>query len=106
MGFSAVGRIFTFARETQDLYALQAKFKDTLVALDERLRAVEDRLTRLEAEQRQIISEAKTAAAGAATVIAGGVISDAVTRLTRVEEGIRRLSSEPIRLPGDMGRWP
>jgi hypothetical protein len=41
--------MFAFARETRDLYALQGKLKDSLVALDERLRQVEDRLTRLEA---------------------------------------------------------
>jgi hypothetical protein len=96
VGLDAIGRIFTFARETQDLYALQGKLKEGLVALDERLRQVEDRLTRLEAEQGRIIVEAKSAGTGAATLIASAVISDAVTRVTRVEERVRRLSSGPI----------
>ena len=101
MGLDAFGRIFTFARETEDLYALQSKLKDGLIALDERLRQVEDRLIRLEAEQRRIVAEAKSAATGAATLIASAVISDAVTRVTRVEEGVRRLSSGPIQLVSD-----
>jgi hypothetical protein len=65
--------------------------KDALAAIDERLRSVEDRLTRIEAEQDQVISEAKSAATGAATMIASAVIFDAVTRVTRIEEGIRRI---------------
>lgn len=101
MGLGAIKWIFTFARDTQDLYALQGKLKDSLVALDERLRQVEDRLTRLEAQQGHIVVEAKAAATGAATLIASAVISDAVTRVTRVEEGVRRLSSGPIPLVGD-----
>jgi hypothetical protein len=56
---------------------------------------VGDCLTRLEAEQIQVISEAKSAATGAATMIARAVISDAVTRVTRVEEGLRRLQQKP-----------
>ncbi len=101
MGLGAIRWIFTFARDTQDLYALQGKLKDSLVALDERLRQVEDRLTRLEAQQGHIVVEAKAAATGAATLIASAVISDAVTRVTRVEEGVRRLSSGPIPLVRD-----
>jgi hypothetical protein len=69
--------------------------KEALAAIDERLRFVEDRLTRIEAEQGQVISEAKSAATGAATMIASAVISDAVTRVTRIEEGIRRIEQRP-----------
>jgi hypothetical protein len=93
--------MFAFARETQDLYALQGKLKDSLIALDERLRQVEDRLTRLEAQQGHIVVEAKAAATGAATLIASAVISDAVTRVTRVEEGVRRLSAGPLAVVSD-----
>jgi hypothetical protein len=96
--------MFAFARETQDLYALQGKLKDSLVALDERLRQVEDRLTRLEAQQGHIVVEAKAAATGAATLIASAVISDAVTRVTRVEEGVRRLASAPMPIAADLAR--
>lgn len=101
MGLGAIGWIFTFARDTQDLYALQGKLKDGLVALDERLRQVEDRLTRLEAEQGHVVVEAKAVATGAATLIASAVISDAVTRVTRLEEGVRRLSPGPIPVVSD-----
>jgi phage shock protein A len=87
----ALGQLFKFARDTQDLYKLHETVKETLAALVGRLRVVEDRLIRMEAEQGQLVSEAKSAATGAATMIASAVISDAVTRVTRVEEGVRRL---------------
>jgi uncharacterized protein (UPF0335 family) len=99
MGLSSVGQLFAFARETQDLFALQAKMKDGLVAMDDRLRAVEDRLTRLEAERGQVITEARSAATGAATMIASAVLADAITRVTRLEDGIRRLEPDPALLP-------
>ena len=92
MALAALGQLFKFARDTQDLYRLHETVKATIMALDGRLRAVEDRLTRLEAEQGQIVSEAKSAATGAATMIASAVIADAVTRVTRIEEGLSRLS--------------
>jgi hypothetical protein len=88
----ALGQLFKFARDTQDLYKLHETVRATIMALDGRLRVVEDRLTRLEAEQGQVVSEAKSAATGAATMIASAVIADAVTRVTRIEEGISRLS--------------
>lgn len=89
MAFFALGQLFKFARDTQDLYKLHETVKETLLALDGRLRAVENRL---EAEQGQIITEAKCAATAAASMIASAVISDAVTRVTQVEEGMGRLS--------------
>jgi hypothetical protein len=95
----ALGQIFQFARDTQDLYKLHETVKEMISALDSRLRIVEDRLLRLEAEQGQMVSEAKTAATGAATIIASAVISDAVTRVTRVEEGMRRLSARNAPVP-------
>ncbi len=60
---------------------------------------MDDRLIRLEAEQAQVISEAKSAA----TINAGAVVSDVVTRVTRVEEGMRRLSGQngSVALYGD-----
>jgi hypothetical protein len=102
MPFLSIGQIFSLARDTQGLFSLQAKMKDGLTALDERLRGVEDRLTRLEAEQRHVVSEAKSAATSAATMIASAVIAEAVTRVTRIEEALRRLEHPaPLRLVGD-----
>jgi hypothetical protein len=97
----SIGQIFNLARERQDLYSLQTKMKDGLLALDERVRAIEIRVTRLEAEQGQIISDAKSAATSAATIIAGAVIADAVTRVTRVEDRVERLEPWPIQRVGD-----
>ncbi len=42
-------------------------------------------MTHLKASQGQIIAEARAAAGMAATDLAGSVISDVVTRLTRLE---------------------
>ena len=49
------------------------------------MRGLEDRMTHLEAGQAQLITEAKAAAGIAATGLAGSVISDVVTRITRIE---------------------
>ena len=108
MALPALGQLFKFARDTQDIYRLHETVKNMIAALDVRLRAVEDRLIRVEAEQGQMVSEAKSAATGAATIIASAVISDAVTRVTRVEEGIRRLSAHNgammLQSDGEAGR--
>jgi vacuolar-type H+-ATPase subunit I/STV1 len=78
-------RLWTVARKIEDLLEFQAKTREVLEKLDVRLRAVEDRMTRLEAGQEQLITEAKAAAGMAATGLAGSVISDVVTRITRIE---------------------
>jgi hypothetical protein len=78
-------RLWTVARKIEDLLELQTKTREALEKLDGRLRAVEDRMTRLEAGQKQLITEAKVAASVAATGLASSVVSDAVTRITRLE---------------------
>lgn len=78
-------RLWTVARKIEDLLELQTKTREALEKLDDRLRAVEDRMTHLEAGQEQLIAEAKAAAGVAATGLAGSVISDVVTRITRIE---------------------
>jgi hypothetical protein len=50
-------------------------------AIEQRLKALEDRLAQLEADHKQLLAEARSAA----TAIAGAVISDAITRITRLE---------------------
>ena len=78
-------RLWTVARKIEDLLELQTKTREALEKLDARLRAVEDRMTHLEAGQEQLITEAKAAAGVAATGLASSVISDVITRITRVE---------------------
>jgi hypothetical protein len=108
MALASLPRLWPLGRRVEDLFKFQTEAKGAFAdvatrfdalekGLGARLRAAEDRLTRLEAEQGQVVSEARSAATAAATMIAGAVISDAVTRVTRVEEGIRRL--EQRRLP-------
>ena len=58
MALPALGQLFKFARDTQDIYKLHETVKDLIAALDARVRAVEDRVLRMEAEQGQIVSEA------------------------------------------------
>ena len=62
------------------------------------MRGLEDRMTHLEAGQEQLITEAKAAASVAATGLASSVISDVVTRVTRIEmrqEDIQRRLPPP-----------
>jgi len=56
-----------------------------LGGVESRLRALEDRMTHLEANQNQVIVEARSAASAASSTVAGVLISDLVTRLTRLE---------------------
>jgi hypothetical protein len=46
---------------------------------------VEDRLLVLESNQQQLVVEARAAAGAASAAITGAVISDIVSRVTRVE---------------------
>ncbi len=64
---------------------LQTKTHSALELIDTLLRALEDRMTHLEAGQGQMISEARAAAGIAATGFASSIVSDVVTRITRLE---------------------
>ena len=66
-------------------------------AIDQRLKAIEDRLLRMETEQTQIVTEARSAATAASTAVAGAVISDAVTRITRLEGRADQLEQRRLR---------
>lgn len=79
------GRLWALGRKVEDLLALQGKTREALEHIDRRLRALEDRMTRLEASQSQLIAEARGASAAAASAVAGAMMSDVVTRVTRIE---------------------
>jgi hypothetical protein len=85
------GRLWSLGRKVEDLLDLQKKTREALDIVDTRLRALEDRMTHLEANQAQLIVEARAAASAASTAVTGGVISDVVTRLTRLEMGAEQL---------------
>jgi hypothetical protein len=96
--WAAVGQVWTIARKVEDLFALQTKTRLALDMIDDRLKALEDRMTYLEAGQGQLVTEARAAAGAAATGLAGQVISDVVTRVTRIEmrqEDIQRRLPPP-----------
>lgn len=57
-------------------------------------------MTHLEANQDMLVTEAKAAAGVAATGLAGSILSDAVTRITRLEV---RLEDSQHRLPPPAG---
>jgi hypothetical protein len=97
VALSDVGRLWTLARKIEDLLALHGKVAASLQIIDQRLKALEDRLLRLETEQGQIVTEARSAATAASTAIAGAIISDTVTRITRLEGRADQL--EALRLP-------
>ena len=91
-------RLWTMARKLEKLLELQGKTRLALEAVEGRLRAMEDRMMHLEAGREQIITEARAAAGIAATGLAGSMISDVVTRVTRIEmrqEDIQRRLRPP-----------
>lgn len=98
--FDIPARLWTLARKVEDLLAFQVKMKESLEALDARLRALETKMVRFEAEQSQLITTAQAAANVAASAVASAVISDIVTRVTRVEMLQSGLQS---RLPSSSG---
>lgn len=63
-----VGRLWTLARQVEDLFTFQRRADEALQLAEQRLRALEDRLLQLEREQGQIIIEARIAASAAAIV--------------------------------------
>ena len=83
--FDIPARLWTLARKVEDLLAFQDKTKDSLEALDARLRVLETRMIQFEAEQGRLITTAQAAANVAASAVASAVISDVVTRVTRIE---------------------
>jgi len=80
-----VGRLWSLARQTEDLFQLQGQLRDALKSVDERLRAIEDRLLQIETGGPNLINEARNAASAAATAMSGAALTDLVTRLARVE---------------------
>ena len=97
MALSDIGRVWTLARKVEDLLGLQTEVRQALQIIDERLKGLEDRMLRLEADERQVVTEARSAATAASTVVASAVISDTVTRITRLEARADKL--EQKRLP-------
>ncbi len=77
--------LWTFTRRIEELLALQSRTTEALKGLEQRLDALEDRMTHLEAAQIQLVDSAKAAASVTAAGVSGSVISDIVTRVTRVE---------------------
>jgi uncharacterized protein involved in exopolysaccharide biosynthesis len=76
---------WSLARRVEELFAFQTQTREGLQLIDERLKALENRLLKLETEQHQVITAAGAAATAAASTVAGNILSDTVTRLTRVE---------------------
>jgi hypothetical protein len=95
------GRFWSVVRKVEELVELQTKTRIALEKIDSRLRLIEDRMLRLEEQQGQVIVEAKAAAGFAATGLAGSVISDVVTRVTRIEIQQQQIQ---LRLPQDRDR--
>jgi hypothetical protein len=90
-------KIWKLVRDVEDLFRVQGQTVAALEGINGRLRALEVRMTRLEAAQQQPVVEARSAAGAAATVVAGAVISDVVTRITRIE--MRAEADEQWALP-------
>ncbi len=93
MAIGPLGRLWNLARKIEELFTLHAKVEGALLVIDQRLRQLEDRMLRLETAQGQVFTEARNAA----TVMASGVLSDAVTRITRLEGQMEQVAQR--RLP-------
>jgi hypothetical protein len=99
MALGAIRGAWSLARRVEELFEFQTKAREGFQLIDERLKALEGRILRLEAEQGQVITAA--GAAAAAATVAGSVISDAVTRITRLEGRAEQLEGQKLsaRLP-------
>lgn len=86
--------LWSLGRKVEDLLALQTKTREALEVIDKRLRSLEDRMTQLEARESQLVTEARSAASTASTAVTAAVISDIVTRLTRVEVRFEQASMQ------------
>jgi phage shock protein A len=83
--FDIPARLWTLARKVEELLAFQGKMRESLEAVEARLRALETKMIQFEAEQGHLITTAQAAANVAASAVASAVISDVVTRVTRIE---------------------
>jgi uncharacterized protein (UPF0335 family) len=83
--------------------SLQARTETSLGEILERLHALETRMTQMESDRGQMITEAKAAAgmatSGVASAIAGNMLADIVTRITRLE--MRQTDQTPRLPPAD-----
>jgi phage shock protein A len=81
----SLGALWRFARKVEDLFALQNANQTSLEAVAQQLHDLNTRIARLESEQARVIAEARGAATTSASMVAAAVVSDTVTRLTRLE---------------------
>ena len=95
MALSAIRGAWSLARRIEELFEFQTKAREGFQLIDERLTALEGRILRLEAEQGQFVTAAGAAATAAAATVAGSIISDAVTRITRLEGRAEQLERGP-----------
>jgi hypothetical protein len=78
-------QLWSLGRKFEDLLSLQENTRKALEGLQTRLSELEIRVTRMEADRDRVVTEARSAAGAAATTVAGSVIAEMVTRLTRLE---------------------
>lgn len=100
MALPSLGALWRFARKVEDLFALQTANEASLVAVRQQLRDLEARIARLESEQPRLITEARSASTTAATMVAAAVVSDMVTRLTRLEGRVGQTEQQRPTPPG------
>jgi hypothetical protein len=99
VALDAISRLWNLARRTEDLFALQKKTEEAFRIIDQRLRVLEDRMLRLEAGEQQIVTQASSAASAAAANAVGSFISEAATRITRLEGRTDQLEQKQLPPP-------
>lgn len=78
-------QLWSLGRKFEDLLSLQENTRKALEVLETRLGVLENRVTHMEADRDRLVTEARSAASAASTTVAGSVIAEVVTRLTRLE---------------------
>jgi len=83
--WDVLAHLWAIGRRFEQFDKFQEETVSTLKDVEARLDALEDRMTRMEARQGELVTEARAAAGIAATGLTSSVISDVVTRVTRIE---------------------
>jgi hypothetical protein len=80
-----LARLGGLGPKVEELFELRVTTAQALTSVEKRPRAIEDRMLRLASVGEQTMLETRAAAGAASTVVAGAIVSEIVTRVTRLE---------------------
>lgn len=88
MPFRLFGDAWRFLRKLEELFELHSEMRQTFELMASRMEHLEARITRMEADRAGLLVEVRAATTGVATSMAVSVLSDAITRITRLEDRV------------------